>query len=348
MRATMIYGPGDIRVEQRPDPVIHQPTDAVVRVVRACVCGSDLWPYRGVRETAEPRPIGHEFIGVVEEVGAQVGQVKPGDFVISPFTHSDGTCENCLRGLTTSCDNFGVWGTVDSHGDQLDGAQGEHVRVPFADGTLVRVPQQPDERMYRDLLALSDVMGTGHHAAVSANVQPGSTVVVVGDGAVGLSGVLAAHRLGAERIVAMSRHADRQALARRFGATDIVATRGADGIEEVRELLGGGADCVLECVGTDESLSQSLGVLRPGGSLGFVGVPATNPSLPIAKLFANNFRVAGGIAPVRPYIEELLPDVLAGRIQPGLVFDRSVPLDNVADAYTMMDERTSIKTMVVP
>lgn len=348
MRATMIYGPGDIRVEQRPDPVLHHPTDAIVKVVRACVCGSDLWPYRGVRETPTPRPIGHEFIGIVEEVGGEVGQVKPGDFIIAPFTHSDGTCEHCLRGITTSCENFGVWGTVDPHGEQLDGAQGEYVRVPFADGTLVRLPQQPDEGMYRDLLALSDVMGTGHHAAVSANVRPGSTVVVVGDGAVGLCGVLAAHRLGAGRIVAMSRHGDRQALARRFGATDIVAARGTEGIGEVRELLGGGADCALECVGTPDSLSQALGVLRPGGSMGFVGVPATNPSLPIGSLFAHNFHVAGGIAPVRPYIVELLPDVLAGRIQPGLVFDRAVPLDKVADAYTMMDERTSIKTVVLP
>lgn len=348
MRATMIYGPGDIRVEHRPDPTLHGPGDAVVKVVRACVCGSDLWPYRGIRQTPKPRPIGHEFIGIVEEVGSEVGRISVGDFVIAPFTCSDGTCENCRRGLTTSCENLGVWGGTDAHGVQLDGAQAEHIRVPFADGTLVPLPARPDESMYRDLLALSDVMGTGHHAAVSAEVRPGASVVVVGDGAVGLCGVLAAHRLGAGRIVAMSRHADRQDLARRFGATDVVATRDAEGIADVKDLLGGGADCVLECVGTDESLRQALGVLRPGGSLGFVGVPATSPALPIGSLFANNFHIAGGIAPVRPYIDELLPDVLSGSIAPGLVFDQAVPLDNVADAYTMMDRRQSIKTMLLP
>lgn len=349
MRTTMIYGPHDVRVEDAPDPELRDPTDAIVSIVRACVCGSDLWSYRGERATPEPRPIGHEFIGVVEEVGSDVGNVRAGDFVIAPFTHSDGTCENCRRGWTTSCDNFGVWGAKGSDGAQLGGAQAEYIRVPFADGTLVGLPQQPDEGAYRDLLSLSDVLPTGHHAAVSANVGPGSTVVVVGDGAVGLSGVLASQRLGAERIVAMSRRPDRQSLARRFGATDIVDTRGKDGVAEVRELLGGRrADSVLECVGTSESIRQGLGTLRPGGHLGFVGVPATDPSLPIGAIFPHNFRIAGGMAPARPYIDELLPDVLAGRISPGLVFDRAVPLEKVGDAYEMMTLRKSIKTMVAP
>lgn len=348
MRATMIYGPHDIRVEHRPDPTIQGPGDAIVKVVRACVCGSDLWPYRGIRETPKPRPIGHEFIGVVEAVGDDVSRISVGGFVIAPFTINCGVCANCLRGLTTSCESLGVWGGSDAHGVPIDGAQAQYLRVPFADATLVPLPELPDAAMYPDLLALSDVMGTGHHAAVCANVGPGDAVVVVGDGAVGLCGVLAAHRLGAGRIIAMSRHSDRQALARRFGATDIVATRDDEGVAEVKDLLGGGADCVLECVGTDESLRQALGVLRPGGSLGFVGAPATNPKLPIGRLFANNFRLAGGIAPVRPYIDELLPDVLSGRITPGLVFDQAVPLENAADAYTMMDQRQSIKTMLLP
>ncbi len=349
MRATIIHGPHDIRVEDRPDPVIEHPTDAVVRVVRACVCGSDLWSYRGERATERPRPIGHEFIGVVEEVGAEVARLAPGRFVIAPFTHSDGTCVNCRRGLTSSCENLGVWGALDTQGHQLGGAQAEYIRVPFADGTLVPLPQTPEPGDYRDLLALSDVMPTGHHAARCAQVAEGGTVVVVGDGAVGLSGVLAAHRLGAGRIVAMSRRGDRQSLARRFGATDIVAERGKEGVAAVCELLGGRlADSVLECVGTEESFRQALGVLRPGGHLGFVGVPATDPSLHIGAIFPHNFHIAGGMAPARAYIDELLPDVLAGRISPGLVFDRAVPLGEVGDAYEMMTLRKSIKTMVTP
>lgn len=349
MRATIIHGPHDVRVEQVPDPAIRAPGDAIVRIERACVCGSDLWPYRGERPTESPRPIGHEFIGVVEEAGTGVEKVRAGSFVIAPFTHCDGTCAECERGWTTSCEHFGVWGAVNVDGEQLGGAQAEYIRVPFADGTLVPLPQTPDVQDYRDLLALSDVMPTGHHAARSAEVREGSNVVVVGDGAVGLSGVLAARRLGAERVIAMSRRPDRQALAKRFGATDIVAERADEGVAAVRDLLGGRrADSVLECVGTEESIQQGLGVLRPGGSLGFVGVPATNPSLPIGDVFPHNFRIAGGIAPARPYIDELLPDVLRGVISPGLVFDRSVPLDKVGDAYEMMTLRTSIKPMVAP
>ncbi|GAA4818932.1 alcohol dehydrogenase catalytic domain-containing protein [Tomitella cavernea] len=349
MRATIIHGPHDVRVEDVPDPVIEQPTDALVRIERACVCGSDLWSYRGERATPEPRPIGHEFIGVVEEVGSQVEHVAAGRFVIAPFTHSDGTCVNCARGLTSSCDNLGVWGAAGVDGRQLGGAQAEYIRVPFADGTLVPLPQQPEVGDYRDLLALSDVMPTGHHAARCANVTEGGTVVVVGDGAVGLSGVLAAQRLGAGRIITMSRRPDRQTLARRFGATDIVDQRGGEGVAAVCDLLGGRlADSVLECVGTEESMRQSLGVLRPGGHLGFVGVPATDPALHVSAIFPHNFHLAGGMAPARPYIDELLPDVLAGRISPGLVFDRAVPLDKVGDAYEMMTLRKSIKTMVTP
>lgn len=347
MRATMIHGAGDIRIEERPDPRIQSPADAVVRVVRTCVCGSDLWAYRGVQPTAAPHPIGHEFIGVVEDTGAEVATVRAGDFVISPFTDSDGTCVHCRNGITTSCVNFGFWGHTSATGDHLDGAQGEYVRVPFADGTLVKVPEMPDPALYPHLLTLADVLGTGHHAARSGGVRTGATVVVVGDGAVGLCAVLAATRLGAERVIAMSRHDDRQRLARSFGATDIVTERGEDGIAAVQQLLGGvGADAVLECVGTKESMRQALGSVRPGGRLGFVGVPAGAPELPMQLLFNRNIRVAGGIAPVRPYIDELLPDVLSGAIAPGLVFDTTMPLDRVSDAYAAMDERRSIKVLL--
>ncbi|MFL0292098.1 zinc-dependent alcohol dehydrogenase family protein [Mycobacterium sp. SMC-18] len=349
MQTTIIHGPGDIRFEERPDPTIQSPGDAVVRVVRTCVCGSDLWPYRGVRPTPAPHPIGHEFIGVVEAVGAEVRDVRVGDFVISPFTDSDGTCVHCRNGITTSCVNFGVWGGTAKTGEALDGAQGQYVRVPFADGTLVKVPESPDAELLPHLLTLADVMSTGHHAARSGNVHAGATVVVVGDGAVGLCAVLASKRLGAERIIAMSRHEDRQKLARAFGATDIVAERGDDGIAAIEELLGGvGADCVLECVGTKDSMHQALGAVRPGGSLGFVGVPAGAPELPMQQLFSTNIHVAGGIAPVRPYLDELLPDVLSGAIEPGRVFDLSLPLAQVADAYMAMDQRTAIKVILEP
>ncbi|MBS9534972.1 zinc-dependent alcohol dehydrogenase family protein [Mycobacterium sp. M1] len=349
MRATVIHGAGDIRFEERPDPRIQSPADAVVRVLRSCVCGSDLWAYRGVQPTPAPHPIGHEFIGIVEDIGAEVSTLRAGDFVISPFTDSDGTCAHCRNGITTSCVNFGFWGHTTASGELLDGGQGEYVRVPFADGTLVKVPEMPDAALYPHLLTLADVLGTGHHAARSGDVTEGSTVVVVGDGAVGLCAILAAKRLGAERIIAMSRHDDRQRLARAFGATDVVAERGEQGIAVVQELLGGiGADSVLECVGTKESMAQALGSVRPGGQLGFVGVPAGAPELPMPVLFKNNVRVAGGMAPVRPYIDELLPDVLSGAIEPGLVFDLAMPLDQVSDAYAAMDERRAIKVLLEP
>jgi threonine dehydrogenase-like Zn-dependent dehydrogenase len=319
-------------------------------VVRSCVCGSDLWPYRGVVETTEPHRIGHEFVGVIEDLGSEVSTLSVGDFVIAPFALSDGTCMPCLNGVQTSCVNGAWWGGEDKQGLPIDGGQGEAVRVPMADGTLVATPAQPDDAMLASLLTLSDVMGTGHHAARSAGVGKGSTVVVVGDGAVGQCAVLASKRLGAERIIAMSRHADRQALALEFGATDIVAERGDDGVAKVKELLGAalGADSVLECVGTKESMQQAIDSTRPGGRVGYVGVPAGGAELPIRQLFSSNVSVGGGVAPVRAYIPELLDDVLAGTIAPGRVFDLVLPLDEAPEAYAAMDERRSIKTMLRP
>ncbi|HSK27800.1 MAG TPA: zinc-dependent alcohol dehydrogenase family protein [Jiangellales bacterium] len=348
MRATLIYGERDIRVEDVPDPKVLQPTDAVVRVVAACVCGSDLWPYRGASPVRRPRRIGHEMVGVVEEVGAEVATVRPGDFVIAPFAISDNTCVHCRNGIHTSCEHGAWWGGEDEHGLPVDGCQGERARVPLADGTLVATPEPPDEALVPSLLTLSDVMGTGHHAAVRAGVRRGSTVVVVGDGAVGLCGVLAARRLGAATVVAMSRHADRQALAREFGATDVVAERGGEGVAAVVELLRGvGADSVLECVGTEQSMAQALGCARPGGRVGFVGVPH-GAQVPVRTVFDDNLVVGGGVAPVRAYLDELLADVLAGRIDPGRVFDLELPLEQAPEAYAAMDERRSVKTLLRP
>lgn len=349
MRATLIHGPHDVRLETVPDPVVQRPTDAVVRVVASCVCGSDLWSYRGVREASEPGRIGHEFVGVVEEVGADVRNVRPGQFVVAPFSIADNTCVHCRNGVHTSCEQLAWWGSPDHDGLRSDGGQGEYVRVPLADGTLVPTPEHPSPELLPHVLTLSDVMGTGHHAARSARVTEGSTVVVVGDGAVGLCAVIAARRLGAERIVAMSRHADRQALALRFGATDVVAERGAEGVARVTDLLGGiGADAVLECVGTKESMKQALDSARPGGRVGFVGVPAGGPELSVQQMFSTNVSVSGGVAPVRAYIPELLEDVWSGVIEPGLVFDLVLPLDQVAEAYAAMDERRAVKSMLLP
>lgn len=349
MHAAVIHAPKDVRFESVPDPVLSTGGDAIVRVVASCVCGSDLWPYRGVTETTEPRRIGHEFVGVVEEIGADVTSISVGDFVIAPFYDCDFTCVNCRNGFSTSCLDGGWWGADDRSGAFADGGQGERVRVPHADGSLVATPGQPDAALVPHLLTLADVMGTGHHAAVSAGVGPGSTVVVVGDGAVGLCAVLASKRLGAERIVAMSRHADRQALARRFGATDIVAERGDEGVERIREMFDGiGADHVLECVGTKESMDQALRSARPGGQVGFVGVPNGGPELPMRQMFSTNVGVRGGVAPVRNYIDELLPEVLSGAIEPGLVFDLELPLSEVGEAYAAMDERRAIKVLLRP
>jgi threonine dehydrogenase-like Zn-dependent dehydrogenase len=346
MRATVLHAPRDIRLDDVATPALQLGTDAIVRVVAACICGSDLWPYRGINQVPEPKRIGHEFVGVVEQVGSDVSTLSPGDFVIAPFTFSDNVCLLCARGVHTSCVNGGFWGAPDKQGHDVDGGQGELVRVPWADGTLVATPSQPSQEMVAQLLTLSDVFPTGHHAAVSAGVTAGSTVAVVGDGAVGLSAVLAAKRLGAGRIVAMSRHEDRQRLARRFGADEIVAERGKEGAQTVRELLDGiGADFVLECVGTGDSMKQAMSCARPGGRIGYVGVPH-DVTLNVPAMFGRNIGIAGGMAPVRSYIEELLPDVLDGTITPGDVFDLTVALDRVADGYRAMDERTAIKTML--
>jgi threonine dehydrogenase-like Zn-dependent dehydrogenase len=340
MRAAIFNEPGSVTVGERRDPVIAEPTDAIVRVVQACVCGSDLWYYRG--ETPfEPGPIGHEFIGVVDDVGADVVSVKKGDFVIAPFAYSDGTCPHCRRGIHTACLGGGFFPM------NGDGGQGEAVRVPVADGTLVPVPGSGhSDDMLASLLTLSDVMATGHHAAVCAEVKAGDTVAVVGDGAVGLSAVLAAKRLGAGRIVALSRHADRQELAKEFGATDIVAERGEEATERVMELTGGiGVDGALECVGTGQSMATAISIARPGSIVGYVGVPH-GVELPVPKLFYTNKGVRGGPAPARAYIPELLEDVLAGQIDPGRVFDFATGLDGVGEAYAVMDERRAIKSLL--
>ena len=337
-----MYGAGDVRVETVPDARIIEPTDALVSVTRACICGSDLWPYKSMEPSETGRRMGHEFVGLVEAVGSDVRTVKRGDLVVAPFAWSDGTCVFCREGLQTSCLHGGWWG-----GTNLDGGQGEAVRVPQADGTLVALPVGRDDELMPSLLTLSDVMGTGHHAALAAKVGPGKSVAVVGDGAVGLCGVIAARRLGAEQIIMLGRHGDRIALARDFGATDVVSERGDEAVERVRELTGGlGAHSVLECVGYEQSTLTALSIARPGGAVGRVGVPQ-GEAMPAAQpTFYNNVTISGGPAPVRAYIEELLPDVLEGRIEPGRVFDRVTDLDGVPDGYRAMDERESIKVMI--
>ena len=347
MRATMLTAVRGIELRQVADPAIHFPTDAVVTVTASCVCGSDLHGYRGHAATVFPRRIGHEFIGVVSETGSEVTTVAAGDLVIAPFAISDGTCAHCRNGVTTSCAQGSFWGAPDRRGVLADGAQAEQVRVPLADGTLVRVGAPVDDQLMPDLLALSDVMGTGHHAAASAGVRPGCTVVVVGDGAVGLCAVLASARLGAGRVIAMSRHGSRQKLAAEFGATDIIAERGQDGAARVMDLLAGvGADCVLECVGTQDSFDQAVAVTRPGGMIGCVGAPFYD--IPAARLAGRNIGLRGGVAPVRAYLPALLADVLAGVIRPGKVFDLELPLADVAEGYRAMDERRAIKVLLRP
>jgi threonine dehydrogenase-like Zn-dependent dehydrogenase len=341
VRAAIFNEPHSISVGDRPDASIAEPTDAVVRVALACVCGSDLWFYRG-ESPFEPGPIGHEFIGVVEDVGPDVQQIKKGDFVIAPFAYSDGTCPNCRHGVHTACVAGGFFPTGNG-----DGGQGEAVRVPLADGTLVAVPGTGhSEETLASLLTLSDVMGTGEHAAACAEVKEGDTVAVVGDGAVGLCAVIAAKRLGAERIIALSRHADRQALAREFGATDIVEDRGDEATAAVLGMTGGiGVDATLECVGTGQSMETALSIARPGSLVGYVGVPH-GVEFPVAQLFYGNRGVRGGPAPARAYLPELLDDVLDGRIDPGRVLDFETDLDGIADAYAAMDERRAIKSLV--
>lgn len=337
MRGAVIHAAHDVRVEDREKPTILEPTDAVVRTVAACVCGSDLWRYRGISAVAEPTPIGHEFVGVVEEVGDAVTTVRPGQFVVGGFKYSDNTCAVCRVGQQANCE----------HGGGYDGCQAEYIRIPQADGTLLATPEQPAEDLIPSLLALSDVMGTGWHAAVSAEVREGGTVVVVGDGAVGLCGVLAAKVMGAERIIAMSRHADRQEIARAFGATDIIAERGEEGIAAVRALTDGiGADSVLECVGTQDSVDQALQCARPGGMVGWVGVP--HAELDQRHMFWRNVGLRGGVAPVREYLPRLLELVLAREIEPGKVFDLELPLEEAAEGYAAMDERRAIKSLLRP
>ncbi|MFJ4903207.1 zinc-dependent alcohol dehydrogenase family protein [Streptomyces sp. NPDC088727] len=347
MRATVIHAPHDIRVQEVPDPAIQQPTDVVLRVLRACICGSDLWAYRGESAREPGQRIGHEFLGIVEEAGSGVNGFAVGDLVVAPFVWSDGTCAYCAEGLTTSCPQGGFWGSVGS-----DGGQGEAVRVPFADGTLVKLPAAAasDDRLLTALLALSDVLGTGHHAAVGAGVKPGSTVAVVGDGAVGLCGVMAAKRLGAERIIALGRHSARTDIARTFGATDVVAERGGAAVAAVRELLGGeGAQAVIEAVGTEQSMRTAVEITRDGGSIGYVGVPhGSGTGLDLGVMFDRNIALRGGVAPVRGYIPELLPDVLSGAIDPSPVFDLAIGLDDVPAGYKAMDERTALKVLIKP
>ncbi len=342
MRATVMYGAGDVRIETVPDARLIEPTDALVVVTRAAICGSDLWPYKKMEHSETGRRMGHEFIGVVEAVGADVRTLKVGDVVAAPFAWSDGTCIFCQEGLHTSCLHGGWWGGTD-----LDGGQGEAVRVPQADGTLVVLPVGADNALMPSLLTLADVMATGHHAALAAKVGPGKIVAVVGDGAVGLCGVIAARRLGAEQIILLGRHPDRIALAKEFGATDIVSERGEEAVERVRELTNGfGAHSVLECVGLEQSTLTSLSIARPGGAVGRVGVPQEE-SLPAAlPTFYNNVTIAGGPAPARAYIEELLSDVLEGRIEPGRVFDWVARLDKVPDGYRAMNEREAIKVLI--
>jgi threonine dehydrogenase-like Zn-dependent dehydrogenase len=337
-----MFGAGDVRIETVPDARISEPTDALVRVSRACICGSDLWPYNQLEHSEAGQRMGHEFIGIVEDVGSEVRTLKAGDIVVAPFAWSDGTCVFCQEGLHTSCLHGGWWAR-----DGIDGGQGEAVRVPQADGTLVALPVGADDALMPSLLTLSDVLGTGHHAALAARVEPGKTAAVVGDGAVGLCGVIAAKRLGAEQIIILGRHPDRIALAQDFGATDIVSERGDEAVERVRELTGGfGAHSVLECVGHGEALVTALGIARPGGAVGRVGLPQHEAIPTTMQTFFDNVTIAGGPAPARAYIEELLPDVLEGRIEPGRVFDRVTDLDGVPDGYRAMNEREAIKVMV--
>src|SRR2546421_758758 len=344
MRAPVMCGAGDVRIETVPDARLIEPTDALVVVTRAAICGSDLWPYKTLEPSETCRRMGHEAIGVVEAVGAEVRTLKVGDVVVMPFAYSDGTCVFCHGGLQTSCIHGGFFGT-----GEVDGAQAEAVRVPQADGTLFALPVGRDDALMPSLLTLSDVMGTGHHAAVAARVGPGKTVAVVGDGAVGLCGVIAAKRLGAERIIIMGRHADRITLAEEFGATDVVSERGAQAVERVKQLTGGyGVHSALECVGLEQSMVTAVSITRPGGAVGRVGVPQDETMPASQPAFYNNVTVGGGPAPVRAYIEELLPDILEGKIEPGRVFDRVVSLEEVPDGYRAMNDREAIKVMVRP
>jgi threonine dehydrogenase-like Zn-dependent dehydrogenase len=332
-----MYAPGDVRVEDRPDPTLQQPTDAIIRVTATCICGSDLWPYRGL-EPVDHAPMGHEYVGLVEEVGADVKTVQVGDYVVGSFVASDNTCEICQAGYQSRCIHQVMMGAI--------GTQAQYARIPLADGTLVAVPGEPNEAQQRSLLAASDVLGTGWFAAVAAEAGPGKTVAVVGDGAVGLLGVLAAKRLGAERIIAMSRHADRQVLARSFGATDIVEERGDAGIAKIKELTGGyGTHSTIEAVGTQESMLQAIGATRPGGHVGYVGVSHC-VELDGIDLFFATVSLLGGPAPVRRFLPELIDLIVTNQINPGVVFDLTLPLEDAAEGYRAMDERRATKVLL--
>jgi threonine dehydrogenase-like Zn-dependent dehydrogenase len=340
MRGTLLYAPGDIRSEQREDPKIINPTDAIIRVTASCVCGSDLWPYRGIETVEGPAPMGHEYVGIVEEVGSEVAKIKPGQFVVGSFFASDNTCEICLAGYQSRCIHAELMGQI--------GTQAEYARIPLADGTLVATPELPDEGLIPSLLAASDVLGTGWFAAVAAEVGPGKTVAVVGDGAVGLLGILAASRLGAEQIIAMSRHESRQTLARDFGATDIVAERGDEGVERIKELTNGlGVHSAIEAVGNQESMMQAIRATRPGGHVGYVGV-SHGVELPGEELFFSATHLHGGPAPVRRFLPELIELICKHEINPGKVFDLELPLAEAAEGYQAMDERRAIKTLLRP
>ena len=344
MRATIMHRARDVRIENVADPVIRFGTDAIIRITRACICGSDLWSYNDMLPTPGGRPMGHEALGIVEDVGSDVRMLKRGDVVVMPFAYSDGTCVFCDEGLHTSCVQGGFFGRL-----EVGGAQAEALRIPHADGTLVVLPIGADDSLMPSLLALSDVMGTGHHAAVTARVSQGKSVVVIGDGAVGLCGVIASRRLGGDQIIIMGRHPARLDLAKAFGATDIVHERGEAGVARVREMTHGyGVQSVLECVGTEDAVTTALGVVRPGGAIGRVGLPHYSALPNDSRTFFNNIIVSGGPAPVRAYIDDLLPDVLEGRIEPGRVFDRTVDLDGVSDGYSAMNERKALKVMVRP
>ena len=343
MRATVMHKAHDVTIENVADAAIVEPTDALIRVTRACICGSDLWPYNG-GPNVEGQHMGHEAVGVVEDVGSEVQTIKRGQVVIMPFADSDGTCLFCEEGLQTACVHVDFFGS-----GKLDGAQAEAMRIPNADGTLYPLEVGEDDALMPSLLTLSDVMGTGHHAALCARVRPGGSVAVVGDGAVGICGALAAKRLGAERIIIMGRHADRIALAKEYGATDVVSERGEEGIARVRELTGGfGVQSVLECVGTGQAMDTAMGIVRPGGAVGRVGVPHYEAISGAQPMFYRNVIVAGGPAPTRAYIPELLPDVMEGRIDPGRVFDRTVGLDGVPDGYRAMNDREALKVLIRP
>ena len=343
MRATIMDKAHDVRIGKVPDAVIQEPTDAIIRVTRACICGSDLWPYNG-GPNVEGQRMGHEAIGVVEDVGSAVQTIRRGQVVIMPFANSDGSCMFCEEGLPTACVHVNFFGN-----GTLDGAQAEALRIPYADGTLYPLNVGEDDALMPSLLTLSDVMGTGHHAAVTSNVRRGGRAAVVGDGAVGICGVIAAKRLGAEQIIIMGRHPDRLALAREFGATDVVSERGEEAIERVRELTGGyGVQSVLECVGTEQAMDTSMAIVRAGGAVGRVGVPHYEVIKGAQTMFFNNVIVAGGPAPTRAYIDELLPDIVEGRIEPGRVFDRTVDLDGVPDGYRAMNDREALKVMIRP